>query len=117
MLWEMYQQKQIASANSTADHAVGKADGLAGELQRINRHLDRLTLACHSMWELIRDNTQLTEADLEDKILEVDMRDGQADGKMATQIIKCHACGSRTNSKRSICVMCGAPVQRESQFQ
>ena len=66
MLWEMYQQKQIASANSTADHAAGKADGLAGELQRINRHLDRLTLACHSMWELIRDNTQLTEADLEE---------------------------------------------------
>jgi rRNA maturation endonuclease Nob1 len=68
------------------------------------------------MWELIRERTALSEEDLERKMLEVDMRDGRADGKIDLQILTCDACGQKTNSKRSVCVMCGAPVKRATQF-
>jgi len=117
MIWSIHQQQGINSANQTADRAEKKTDGLEGDLRRISRHVDRLTLACQSMWELIRDNTDLTEEDLERKISEVDLRDGKADGKIAMQVLTCIACGQKTNSKRSICVMCGAPVKRTSQFE
>jgi len=54
---------------------------------------------------------------IENKILEVDLRDGRTDGKMATQLLDCPACGKRTNSRRSICVMCGAPLERPHKFE
>lgn len=117
MIWEIHQQTMIADANRTADRAQNKVETYDIQLKGLLRQMERLTLACHSMWELIRDNTDLTEADLEEKILEVDLRDGAADGKMATQILTCPSCGKNTNSKRSVCVMCGEPVKAGSPFQ
>ena len=116
MIWEMHQQQGIASAKRSADRAQAKAESFSDEIAKMSRHLNRLTLACQSMWELIRDNTNLTEEDLEAKVLEVDLRDGHADGRIRTQILTCSACGRKTNSKRAFCVMCGAPVDRPSQF-
>ena len=116
MIWEIHQQQGIASANRSADRAEAKVDRFADKIAQMNRHLDRLTLACQSMWELIRDNTNLTEEDLETKIIEVDLRDGKGDGKIAPQVLPCGACGKTTNSKRVFCVFCGAPVKRPTQF-
>ena len=42
--------------------------------------MDRLALASQSLWEIVREQTGLTAEDLQKKILEVDLRDGNADG-------------------------------------
>ncbi|MEM6886363.1 MAG: hypothetical protein AAF571_15185 [Verrucomicrobiota bacterium] len=79
--------------------------------------MERLTLACQSMWELLRDRTDFTEADLEEKMLEIDLRDGQADGKIGMQLIQCPSCNSKTNSRRTHCLMCGAPLDKQHVFE
>jgi len=117
MLWEGYQQSQIASAQSQAERAMSKADRHAGEIAEARQQIERLSLACQAMWELVRDKTQITEQDLENKILEIDARDGHIDGKIRTQSLTCHACGKPTNSKREFCVMCGAPLRRQHKFE
>ncbi len=61
--------------------------------------------------------SDLTEDDIEAKILEIDGRDGRVDGKIATKITNCTACGRPTNSRRGSCVMCGVPLKREHQFE
>ena len=68
------------------------------------------------MWEMLRDNTTLSEEELEKKILEIDLRDGKADGKLSPQPLSCPACGAKTNSARTTCVMCGAPIQAPGKF-
>ena len=45
------------------------------------------------MWELLREHSELSENDIENKILEIDNRDGRIDGKIATQTKTCQACG------------------------
>lgn len=46
-----------------------------------------------------------------------DLRDGTTDGRMQTQITDCPQCLARTNSKRSSCVMCGAPLAVKQRFE
>jgi hypothetical protein len=117
MLWEIHQQSKIASAERSAERAESKVGRYADEVSRIGRHVDRLSLACQAMWELLRDHSDLTEEHIEAKILEIDGRDGQLDGKIGTQLCDCPDCGRPTNSRRSSCVMCGAPLVKEHKFE
>ena len=95
MIWEVYQQTKIAGAERTAERAMSKADRYAADIADVRRLVDRLTLACQAMWELLRDRSDLTEEDIEAKILEIDARDGRVDGKIATsrEIIARVHCG------------------------
>ena len=118
MIWHLYdQQKKIAGTERKAERAMSKADRYAADVAVIRRQVDRLSLACQAMWELLRDRSDLTEEDIEAKILEIDARDGRVDGKFATKLTNCSSCGRPTNSRRDSCVMCGAPLKREHQFE
>lgn len=117
MIWDLYQQQQINSTERTAGDAKSKADRHANDIDNLQRHVERLSLASQAMWELIKDRTALSEAELERKILEIDARDGRIDGKMGTAPINCPACGRTTSSTRDTCVMCGAPTRRKHQFE
>lgn len=117
LLWDLHQQGQISSANQTADRAVNKAENAVAELSRLQRRIERLSLCCQAMWEVLRDKHGLTEEELQNRILEIDLRDGATDGKMRTQIVDCPSCGSKTNTKRSLCVICGAPLPSKHSFE
>lgn len=117
MIWEAYQQTKIAGAERTAERAMSKADRYASDIADLRRQLERLSLACQAMWELLRDRSDLTEEDIDSKILEIDARDGSIDGRIGAQLTNCTSCGRPTNSKRGSCVMCGAPLKRQHQFE
>ncbi len=116
MLWEAYQQRRIAGAERTAESAEAKVDRSAKMVEDLQRQVERLSLACQAMWELLRQCSDLTEDDLEKKILEIDGRDGCVDGKIGLQALDCPACGRKTSSKRNSCIMCGAPIKRPYPF-
>ena len=116
MLWEAYQQTNIAAAERTAESADAKAERCARTIGDLQRHVDRLSLACQALWELLRSCSDLTEDDLEKKVLEIDGRDGCVDGKIGMQPLDCPSCGRKTSSKRNTCVMCGAPIKRPYPF-
>ncbi|MDX1680173.1 MAG: hypothetical protein R3242_05520 [Akkermansiaceae bacterium] len=117
MIWETYQQTKITGAENTAARAMAKADNYAQDISDARDQIERLSLACQAMWELVRERNGITEMELETKILEIDARDGQIDGKIGTQSLTCHHCGKPTHSKRDFCVMCGAPLRRQHKFE
>ncbi len=97
---------------------IGKDDRKnESEILRLRAQVGRLTLACQSMWELLRDRTELDDDILARKIAEVDIRDGSPDGRLGATVIKCPGCGRNTNSRRSVCVWCGVPVDRKHIFE
>lgn len=110
MLWDLYQEKRISETKAKAERTASKADAHGEQIANLQRSVDHLTLACQAMWELLRDNTSLTEEMLDAKIQEVDLRDGQADGRITEHCIDCPSCGARSNSRRETCVMCGAKL-------
>jgi hypothetical protein len=76
-------------------------------VQQLEARVDKLVLVCRSMWELVRDNTSLTEDDLMNKVLELDLRDGVADGKMQQGVQKCAHCGRALSPRHARCLYCG----------
>ena len=91
-----------AAARSEIQHR--KSDS---SLQHLEARMDKLVLVCRSMWELVRDNTSLTEDDLMNKVLELDLRDGVADGKMQQGVQKCVHCGRALSPRHARCLYCG----------
>ncbi len=114
MIWDS--QDRYDNAHDAAERAERKGEALAAELKALQRQVDRMALACQAMWEIIRENSDFTEEDLDKKMLEIDSRDGKTDGKIGALVLTCPACGSKTNSKRGTCIICGATVTSPHKF-
>lgn len=116
MLWELNQYRKIADATQTAEDAQSTAKSHASDLISIHQKIEKLTLCCQAMWELLRDNSDLTEEDIDTKVIEIDGRDGKVDGAISLQMIYCPTCGRPTNTRRTSCVICGAELNKPHKF-
>ena len=74
----------------------------------LESRMNKLELIAEALWEILKKETRLEEADLIELISEIDLKDGKFDGKKAkTTAIRCAKC-DRMNSKRhSKCIYCG----------
>lgn len=111
------QNSQISQANNTAYVAGNKAEDARNKTYELERRINRLALANQALWELLSERFGLTNEDLEAKILEVDLRDGVADGKMTQQIVECPQCRRKANSKRDNCFYCGETIPKQNVFE
>ncbi len=78
------------------------------ELATIDDRIDRLALLCETMWELLSENTDLTEADLQARFIEIDERDGRQNFRRQRTAHDCE-CGAKVPPVRVTCQFCGAP--------
>jgi len=108
LFWELHQYHGIADAQVEAAGARSRANQAAHEIDELRMRVDRLSLACQALWELLRDDGVFSEERLLDKIQEVDLRDDRADGRIGPTAVDCPACGRRSKSGRPRCMYCGA---------
>jgi len=116
-MWELLQQQQIYEAKGDARKAVSKIDNLETKVGIAEDRIERLSLACQAMWELLRDHTGVTEEQLYDKVLEIDVRDGALDGKIETEVINCPHCARKTSTHRMRCIYCGKGIRSNHPFK
>lgn len=106
-----------AAASRDASRAASRAESLAGDVQFLEAKIDRMKLVTRALWEIVRDNTSITEAMLEAKVKEIDLRDGRADGRDgARAAMNCHACQRVIQRGMTKCQYCGAEQGFESVF-
>ncbi len=117
LLFDIYQQGKIAEAKETAAQASDKVKQLQGDVDDLRRRADALTIACQALWEIVRGRLAVDDQTILQKMQEVDLRDGQADGKIATRPVTCPRCSRNSNSKRRACVYCGAPLPTGNLFE
>jgi hypothetical protein len=84
-------------------------------LRLLEERVDRLTLVCAAMWELIRQRTKLTEADLTEQMAIIDARDGSADSKI-TPKRTCGKCQRPLMGRNRKCLYCGYESPMQSAF-
>lgn len=81
------------------------------ELDRHTRWLEANLAKClminEALWEIIRDKLNLTENDLNDKLYQIDMRDGRLDGKNQRPATKCPQCSRTVSARHLACLYCG----------
>jgi hypothetical protein len=107
---DIFQQRQIHETGERSRSAIHRANQAELDLPAIERRLDRLTLIAQALWEILRDRAELQDAELIDKIAEIDLRDGTQDGKISRQILDCPACRRKVSNKRAFCLYCGAQI-------
>ncbi|MCK5114447.1 MAG: hypothetical protein KAR11_06765 [Phycisphaerae bacterium] len=103
-------------ASISAARSEGQARKVATEVENLEERVDKLVLVCMSLWELLKERTDLSEEDLMAKVREVDLRDGTADGKITVGLQKCHKCDRTMSPKHRRCLYCGAAGLEQDAF-
>lgn len=115
--YDIHQSREIARAQSAASLAQSKIGSVQEAINTINRRIDRLKLVNQAMWELIRDNTAMSEQHIADKVKEIDARDGQLDGKTKPDVKTCQKCGRTLQTGHESCLYCGDNIGYENIFE
>lgn len=103
-----------AAAQARRTGEISQATNLVrSDVIELREHVDRLALMTQSLWELLQERLHLTDADLEKKVQEVDLRDGAADGKMSRHALRCPKCLRVSNSRHKKCLYCGLEFKTE----
>ena len=105
-------------------HAAGYSEGASASkigrmetcVKDLELRVDRMSLACQALWELLEQHTDMNEHMLQDKMSEIDLRDGSRDNKIAMSVLVCPNCGRRSNSRRQLCIFCGRSVPSKHVF-
>lgn len=105
-----FQPEGEAGPHTQADVDIERrrADRAEREAGYIDERVDRLTLICMAMWSLLQEKTGLTEEDLLDRVKQIDLMDGQEDGKFKKQIAQCPKCKRVMSARHGRCLYCGA---------
>ena len=111
MLWDLYQQIRI---NDLEAQVAGAQAGAAGGDAAARRHaahleerVDRLALLSRALFELLAERTGVTEEQLSARVLEIDLRDGQRDGRMSPKPTRCPKCDAMISPRFGRCLFCG----------
>ena len=120
-LWELFQQGRIAQANNAAadaKHSARSAESLTsrfdGQIRQLEQQNDRLTLAVMALAEILREQFHVSQDDIEAKMRDIDIRDGNLDGKVTRFGKLCRSCGRVSGAKRTTCLYCGESLPQDS---
>ncbi len=88
-----------------------QTQSLQSEVSELKRRVAKMALLNQAMWELLRERIGLSDADLERKATEIDLRDGVQDGAITPVPVKCSACGRTSSSRNERCMYCGQALR------
>lgn len=116
-IWDHYLHRRMKVAEANAEGAKEVAITTGTAISALNSQVETLVLANQAMWELLSEKSGLTEADLINKMNEVDLRDGKLDGKIEKKVIReCGECGHKISKQRTVCYWCGTALPTHSPF-
>ena len=93
----------------SAKHTAQRAEQ---QVRILEANLAKTMMICEALWELLAEKTDLTEQDLYQKILDVDMRDGVQDNKNQRKAAKCPNCNRTVSARHAACLYCGEVVDQ-----
>ena len=110
LIWGLANARAAANAQADAATAGRDANRARATAETLEARLDRTTLACEAMWTLLRDKLGMTDNDLVDRIVELDLSDGKLDGKVAKSAVSCPKCGRTIARRFNKCMYCGQDI-------
>src|SRR5262245_9966616 len=109
MLWDLFQHYQINQLDAKLDRVqLTASESIIA--RDANKHLvdkvEFLALVSRALFELLEETTGVSEDRLRAKITEIDLRDGQADGRMTRKAKKCPKCDAMMSPRFGRCLFC-----------
>lgn len=104
---------RISRNKEIALNARNAATDVARAVRTMQQEIDRLTLLCTAVCELLAEKHGVSMDELQDRINEIDLRDGVLDGKRTPTPKRCSQCARINNAARTACVYCGADLAND----
>ena len=101
-------QPPASAASIKADLGASRGRNAVATIRELQDRIDRLLLANIAMWSLVREKIGLTEEDLLERVRQIDLSDGEEDGKLRTQVVRCAKCKRVMSHRHRTCLYCGA---------
>lgn len=118
-MYDLVQRKQITSTRQSvgfvADETQRQARRTDMEIEALEVRIERLITLNEAMWQLVCETTGLTDAHIAHRFHELDVSDGQLDGKKSVRAKPC-ACGAMVSARLGSCQFCGAPAPEGTLF-
>jgi hypothetical protein len=84
------------------------------ETERLRFDLERVLMITEALWGILKEKHGYSDDELFQRVMEIDLRDGKADGKVATSgALACPHCNRTLMKNRPFCLYCGKPVQMD----
>jgi len=100
-------------AHAEATDARREARRAQSEATELNARLDRLAMTCEALWTILREKLGLSEEDLVDRVVQIDLSDGKLDGKVSRSAVSCPKCGRTIGRRFPNCMYCGQAVMQD----
>lgn len=117
LLIDLYLNQRVSQVEATAEAAKDTAKQLRHEINDLKRKCDALTITSQALWEILRNKAGMTDAMILEKMQEIDLRDGRADGKISGRVVRCPRCGRSSNANRKLCLYCGTSMPVGNVFE
>ena len=106
-MWNLFQQQQIGELRVRSGDASAAAAQAQRHAEAVERQLNGLLLTCMAMWEIMQQKLGTTEQELMDRVREIDLRDGQLDGKVSGVARTSSRCGRTMSMRHQRCIYRG----------
>ncbi len=101
-------------ARTKAVDAKTQSTNTALELRTLRSQFFRTQLACEALWSLVQERLELTDEELRDRMAQLDLEDGVADGRRKHPPQSCPRCQRTFGRHWMQCLYCGEPVQGDA---
>ncbi len=109
LFWELNQQRRINEAASDARIGETKARDARHEIDLLRQSIEKLALVHAAMWTLLQEKVGLKDEELLNRMQELDLQDGVADGRLSSgRVAECAACHRPMSRTHERCMYCGA---------
>ena len=80
---------------------------------QLETRLDWTLMLCEAMWSLIEERLDLTEGQLVERINQLDLADGELDGRKRRPPATCGGCKRTVSQRFPRCAYCGYVIKRD----
>ena len=109
-----YEALTSAQRDGMAPFAAERENGASRvevQLVRAQADIERLLLITEGLWNILKAEHGYEDEELLRQVLEVDLKDGKIDGRVAVQRLgDCPGCDRPLSRNRRYCLYCGEPV-------
>jgi hypothetical protein len=98
------------AASLARSAAVADRTHHTNRVEDLSERIDSMAMILRGMWALLEENGY-TADQLLDRIEEIDLADGMADGRITVRPIDCPSCGSKVAAGLATCQFCGTQVR------
>jgi len=108
VFWKRYHTRELVDDWQSEASKDRTNRQLHDDYLYLEGRIEKLTLICRALFELLQKEHGWDEDKLMAKVAEVDLRDGSLDGRLAKPIFDCPECGRKVNARHGRCLYCGA---------